>query len=705
MSWSSIRKQIEAARSQDSLYRQISQQRLSRNLESPLYYSSASDFSDDELELSRSMAVPDSALLLEPALHDSDHLFAQICAFLRAYEMGRLAITCCYLGGTRQPDAFTLEEICLLSMSRVEAAAKKVFPAPLLLEPALHDSDVFARICAFLREHEMGHLAITCCYLGGTRQPGDPEEIYPAQHHAEEIYPLSMSRVEAAAKISTTEVSSALTTPPASPALLLKPALHDSDLFDKMSAFLRVCTFLREHEMGHLAITCCYLGGTRQPGNPNDTVRHDAEKIYPLWMSRVQAAAKILFPTPLLLEPVLHNSNVFVKMCAFLRAQDMGLLVITCCHLGGTRQPGDPEDTVRHVGEKIYPLWMSRVEAAAKILYRLLEREYHEENPRADTNSAHKELSDAAAFTQIVTVTLPDGATEQKYVPASHQPFNTNGNIVQVWFNEKRAQPCWNDPDVAKACTWTTVLRRLANVQSKIAYARCEGYPTPGLYVDEKGVLLKQPLNLSVDGVVVPYGVTAIEPRAFYDGANWIGGKLCTLTLPETLTIIGEQAFSSSSLTSLTLPDSLTAIGQDAFYKTRLKGPLKLPRSLTTIGRDAFYQCTLEGDLVLPDSLTYIGKRAFFRCQGLRMLKLSGETSKMTTICHGAFSGCRGLKGALLLPDSMTRIESEAFCDCEGLTAVRIPDSLVAMGKDAFKNCKGLTLNSKIGYPRTNRKP
>ena len=83
--------------------------------------------------------------------------------------------------------------------------------------------------------------------------------------------------------------------------------------------------------------------------------------------------------------------------------------------------------------------------------------------------------------------------------------------------------------------------------------------------------------------------------------------SLTTVTLPDSLTTIGDYAFFfCSSLTTITLPDSLTTIGAYAFSGCDSLTTITLPEGLTTIGDSAFQWCGSLTTVTLPDSLTTI---------------------------------------------------------------------------------------------------
>ncbi|MEE0699953.1 MAG: leucine-rich repeat protein [Bacilli bacterium] len=89
--------------------------------------------------------------------------------------------------------------------------------------------------------------------------------------------------------------------------------------------------------------------------------------------------------------------------------------------------------------------------------------------------------------------------------------------------------------------------------------------------------------------------------------------------LPDGLTEIGIGAFAGITTINfdmgptgtLVIPDSVRVIGQQAFYLTNISG-LQLGNGLESIGDTAFALChNLQGDIIIPDSVKTIGKSAF----------------------------------------------------------------------------------------------
>jgi hypothetical protein len=69
--------------------------------------------------------------------------------------------------------------------------------------------------------------------------------------------------------------------------------------------------------------------------------------------------------------------------------------------------------------------------------------------------------------------------------------------------------------------------------------------------------------------------------------------SLTSITIPESVTEIGEHAFEGcSSLTSITIPESVTVIGESAFAGCSSLTSITIPKRVTVIGGYAFEDCS-----------------------------------------------------------------------------------------------------------------
>ena len=215
----------------------------------------------------------------------------------------------------------------------------------------------------------------------------------------------------------------------------------------------------------------------------------------------------------------------------------------------------------------------------------------------------------------------------------------------------------------------------------------------------------------SLTSITIPSSVTTIGNQAF-ERAN-----LTSVTIPNSVTTIGYSAFRGCSrLTSVTIPNSVTTIGEGAFYLCGSLTSVTIPNSVTTIGRHAFCACSnlkefkggsafingrcliINGKLVafapagitkytIPDSVTTIGDDAFYGCDNLTSVTIPNSVK---TIGDRAFWGCDNLT-SVTIPNSVTTIGLEAFCECKSLTSVTIPNSVTTIGGSAFSHCESLT--------------
>ena len=141
------------------------------------------------------------------------------------------------------------------------------------------------------------------------------------------------------------------------------------------------------------------------------------------------------------------------------------------------------------------------------------------------------------------------------------------------------------------------------------------------------------PEQVEYDGKT--YTVTAIGTCAFDSNEN-----ITSVTIPNTVTKIGIQAFSSSSLTEIEIPSSVVLIDEKAFYNSSIES-ITIPNSVTTIGLGAISSCGNLKKAVIGNSLKTISTSMFLYCPQLEEVTIGGAVE---TIELGAFQLCSNLK-------------------------------------------------------------
>jgi hypothetical protein len=86
---------------------------------------------------------------------------------------------------------------------------------------------------------------------------------------------------------------------------------------------------------------------------------------------------------------------------------------------------------------------------------------------------------------------------------------------------------------------------------------------------------------------------------------------------------IGFYAFEAKyDLRAVTLPDTLTLIGEGAFMDCTSLESINIPETVTGIDRGAFVDCVSLTEITVPAACGYIREEAFTACEGLRDLTI-----------------------------------------------------------------------------------
>ncbi|MDE7084152.1 MAG: leucine-rich repeat domain-containing protein, partial [Clostridia bacterium] len=166
---------------------------------------------------------------------------------------------------------------------------------------------------------------------------------------------------------------------------------------------------------------------------------------------------------------------------------------------------------------------------------------------------------------------------------------------------------------------------------------------------------------IPADGSITKIGTKAFSGRL----------GLTQITIPDTITEIGEEAFSWCSFTQLEIPSSVKKIDSQVFSDCADLSSLKLNYGLEEMGDMAFQGCTALTQVEIPSSVHSIGSIAFSGCTSLKSILLN---EGLQNIGSGAFRGTAITQ--IKIPASFTAIVSlyayGLFSECEQLVSVTV---------------------------------
>ena len=191
----------------------------------------------------------------------------------------------------------------------------------------------------------------------------------------------------------------------------------------------------------------------------------------------------------------------------------------------------------------------------------------------------------------------------------------------------------------------------------------------------------------SLKNVNLHEGITTIYNRAFYNC------KLENITIPSTVTSIGNGAFksnptksvvwlpatcsigtgedapfysTSSQITSFVFSDSVKTIPGYLCFKMNKLSNIALPETVTTIGQYAFNGCSLLKEVTIPASVTSINTYAFAFCTSLKNFEFP---KGIKTVATSVLEGCTALQ-SVVIPSTVNSINQDAFYGCSGLQSI-----------------------------------
>lgn len=233
--------------------------------------------------------------------------------------------------------------------------------------------------------------------------------------------------------------------------------------------------------------------------------------------------------------------------------------------------------------------------------------------------------------------------------------------------------------------------------------------------------------------VVIPDGIVSIDSRVFAGRDD-----ITSITIPDSVTRIGQQAFAGTGLTSITIPDSVTEFSDSVFKGCTELTYVALGSGVRSISEFLFCDCTGLEQFTVPDGCISIEEWAFHGCDNLTVLTIPASVTSIgnyigagnlsaivgqagsyaetyagkkgynfyegsvpqeeldhiaagLVIRQGVLTQYTGPGGQVRIPEGVTAIREGVFDHCDTLTGVVLPESLTSIGNWAFRECTGLT--------------
>lgn len=157
--------------------------------------------------------------------------------------------------------------------------------------------------------------------------------------------------------------------------------------------------------------------------------------------------------------------------------------------------------------------------------------------------------------------------------------------------------------------------------------------------------------------------------------------NLESVQLNDGLEIIGRSAFNNCTvLRDVTLPKTLLHISSYAFYSCPQLKQITIPNSVTNIGDCAFSGTGLK-TIAVPDSVTGLGASVFENCASLYYAEIGDGVSRLS---FDLFKNCKSLRG-VKLGRNVKSIWDRCFYGCERLRYVQFEtDSYVYADTHSF---------------------
>lgn len=191
--------------------------------------------------------------------------------------------------------------------------------------------------------------------------------------------------------------------------------------------------------------------------------------------------------------------------------------------------------------------------------------------------------------------------------------------------------------------------------------------------------------NIVIPDTIDGMPVTEIGDYAFGTKLSEEYVTALSVTIPDTVEIIGEGAFASTEAKNIVLPKNLIRIGKHAFPSKGFCKKLIIPSGLKSVSE------ITENELSVEEFISESENQYFYTNEGL----LFSADRKVLIKCPSMTK-----KEVIDIPMGTETISDYAFYGCKNVKKITIPDTVINIGKGAFLNLHNLWgLNAKTKVP------
>ena len=165
--------------------------------------------------------------------------------------------------------------------------------------------------------------------------------------------------------------------------------------------------------------------------------------------------------------------------------------------------------------------------------------------------------------------------------------------------------------------------------------------------------------------------------------------KTGTLTIPEGVEVIREQAFKKSKLSQVILPESLKRIEGGAFDEAAITS-INIPENVNYIGDLAFNKCSKLTDITIDsDNMFYTELGDVIMTKDMKEVIAVNPHATSIVIPEGverirAYGVAQTYATSITIPSTLKTIDSYGLCNNTKVASITIPDTIESIGYYAF---------------------